>query len=137
MIFCLVGLFIPAFPAIFLVGIQLLLQKFGIECTVVWKSFWVFSWIGMILLPILFLKKLNTKETASHDRLQGYLIFFNFFEYCFIQIALSIFFTTSNTLCYGPGGQNGIELAFTAWMSLPVLMIFSYIFEYHTKTTIS
>lgn len=136
MIFCIIGLLIPGFSALLLVGTQLILQKTGIECTVIWKAFWVFSWIGMILLPILFFKNLKKKETGSYEKLKANLILFNFFEYLFIQTALSIFFTTSNTLCYVSDGQNGLELVFTAWISLPILMIFSYIFEYHTETTL-
>ena len=136
MIFCVIGLFIPGFTAILLVFTQLILDKLGMECTYIWKSFWVFSWIGMIALPILYFKKLKKKETESHDKLKAYLIFFNFFEYLFIQTALSVFFTTANTLCYVADGQNGIELVFTAWMSLPILMIFSYFFEYHTETIV-
>ncbi|WPO77180.1 hypothetical protein [Flavobacterium sp. KACC 22761] len=106
------------------------------ECTLIWKTFWALSWIGMISLPVLMLKKLRSKETETSEKLRTYLIFFNFFEYFFIQTALSIFFTTADILCYGSGGQNGIELVFTAWLALPILMIFSYIFEYHTKITI-
>lgn len=137
MIFCIIGFIIPGFTAILLVGLQLTLGKIGVECTSIWKSFWLFSWIGMILLPVLFFRNLKRKETESYEKLKTQLIFFNLFEYFFIQVALSTFFTTANTLCYVSDGQNGIELAFTAWLSLPVLMIFSYIFEHHTETTIA
>jgi len=136
MFFCLFGFFIPGFTAILLIGIQIFLSKLGIECTNSWKSFWVISWTGMILLPILFFKNLKNKESEKYQKLKTNLIFFNFFEYFFIQTALSAFFTTANTLCYVSDGQNGIELAFTGWMALPILMIFSYFFEYHTDTII-
>ncbi|MEN2412944.1 hypothetical protein [Flavobacterium mesophilum] len=137
MIFCIIGFVIPGFTAIFLVCIQQFLEKLGLECTIAWKSFWIISWIGMILLPVLFLKNLRSKETETSEKLKTNLIFFNLFEYFFIQTALSVFFTKATTLCYGSGGQNGLELAFTGWLSLPILMIFSYIFEYHTDTTIT
>lgn len=137
MIFCVIGFIIPGFTAILLVGIQIILEKLGMVCPSIWKTFWLLSWIGMILLPILFFKILNKKETESYEKLKTNLVFFNFFEYFFIQTAFSLFFTKADTICYVSDGQNGIELAFTAWLSLPILMIFSYIFEYHTNTTIA
>lgn len=137
MIFCVIGFIIPGFTAILLVGIQIILEKLGMVCTSIWKTFWLLSWIGMILLPILFFKILNKKETESYEKLKTNLVFFNFFEYFFIQTAFSLFYTKADTICYVSDGQNGIELAFTAWLSLPILMIFSYIFEYHTNTTIA
>ncbi|MFW0737047.1 hypothetical protein [Flavobacterium sp. T12S277] len=137
MIFCVIGFIIPGFTAMLLFGTQFILQRLGVECTTTWKALWVLSWIGMLFLPVLFYKSLKKKETESYDKLKTNLIFFNFLEYIFMQTALSIFFTKANTLCYVSDGQNGIELVFTAWLSLPVLMIFSYIFEYHTETTIS
>ena len=137
MIFCVIGFIIPGFTAILLVGIQIILEKLGMVCTSIRKTFWLLSWIGMILLPILFFKILNKKETESYEKLKTNLVFFNFFEYFFIQTAFSLFYTKADTICYVSDGQNGIELAFTAWLSLPILMIFSYIFDYHTNTTIA
>lgn len=136
MLFCIAGFIIPGFTAIFLVGFQMFLTKLGVECSNAWTLFWVLSWIGMIVLPILFFKNLKKKEKAYYKQLRTNLIFFNLFEYIFIQTALSIFFTKAKTLCYVSDGQNGIELAFTAWLALPILMIFSYFFEYHTDTII-
>lgn len=136
MIFCIVGIFIPGFTAILLLGIQMFMTKIGIECTNAWKLIWGISWIGMILLPVLFYKNLKKKETETSEKLKTNLIFFNLFEYIFLQAGLSLLFTKANTLCYVSDGQNGIELAFTAWFALPVLMVFSYLFEYHTETTI-
>jgi hypothetical protein len=126
----------PVFTAIILIGIQMFFTKLGIECTNSWKLFWGISWVGMILLPILFFKNLKNKEIEKYKKLKTNLIFFNFFEYFFIQTALSSFFTNANILCYGSGGQNGLELVFTAWLALPILMIFSYFFEYHTDTIV-
>lgn len=112
------------------------LTQIGIECTNAWKLIWGTSWIGMILLPSLFYKNLKQKETETSEKLKTNLIFFNLFEYIFLQAGLSLFFTKANTLWYVSDGQNGIELAFTGWLSLPILMALSYTFEYQTNTTV-
>jgi hypothetical protein len=137
MIFCLIGFFIPGFTAILLFGIQMLLTEVGIECANSWELIWIGTWIGMILLPILFFRYLDRKSKETYQKLKTNLILFNLFEYIFIQASLASLFTNGNTLCYGSGGQNGIEFAFTAWLALPILIIFSYFFEYHTETTIA
>jgi len=38
-------------------------------------------------------------------------------------------------LCNGNGGQNGLELAFTAWLALPILILFSFVFKRIFKQT--
>jgi hypothetical protein len=137
MIFCLIGFFIPGFTAILLLGIQMLLTEIGMECANSWKLIWTGTWIGMVLLPILFFRYLNRKSTIPYQKIKKNLILFNLFEYIFLQASLASLLTNGNTLCYGSGGQNGIEFAFTAWLALPILIIFSYFFEYHTETTIA
>lgn len=137
LIFCLIGFFIPGFTAILLLGIQMLLTEIGMECANSWKLIWTGTWIGMILLPILFFRYLNGKSTVPYQKIKTNLILFNLFEYTFLQASLASLLTNGNTLCYGSGGQNGIEFAFTAWLALPILIIFSYFFEYHTETTIA
>lgn len=136
MIFCMIGFFIPGFTAILLLGIKIFLSEIGIECTNSWKIIWIGSGIGMILLPILFFIYLNGKSTETYKKLKTNLILFNLFEYIFIQASFASLLTNGNTLCYVSDGQNGIELVFTAWIALPILIIFSYLFEYHTETTI-
>ncbi|EOG6905690.1 hypothetical protein ACLH3R_002316 [Flavobacterium psychrophilum] len=136
-IFCLIGFFIPGFTAILLLGIQMLLTEIGMECANSWKLIWTGTWIGMVLLPILFFRYLNRKSTIPYQKIKTNLILFNLFEYIFLQASLASLLTNGNTLCYGSGGQNGIEFAFTAWLALPILIIFSYFFEYHTETTIA
>ena len=37
--------------------------------------------------------------------------------------------TNANTLCYVSDGENGLEFIFTAWLGLPIIMVFSYIFS--------
>ncbi|MNT78443.1 hypothetical protein D3C72_2176830 [compost metagenome] len=113
------------------------LTEIGIECANSWKLIWTGTWLGMILFPILFFRYLDGKSTETYQKLKTNLILFNLFEYICIQASLASLFTNGNTLCYGSGGQNGIEFAFTAWLALPILIIFSYFFEYHTETTIA
>ncbi len=137
LIFCLIGFFIPGFTAVLLLGIQMLLTEIGMECANSWKLIWTGTWIGMVLLPILFFRYLNGKSTVPYQKIKTNLILFNLFEYILLQASLASLLTNGNTLCYGSGGQNGIEFAFTAWLALPILIIFSYFFEYHTETTIA
>lgn len=40
-----------------------------------------------------------------------------------------MFFTTGQTLCYVSDGQNGIVFVFTAWLSLPILVVLSIVFD--------
>ncbi|ESU24141.1 hypothetical protein FLJC2902T_32030 [Flavobacterium limnosediminis JC2902] len=105
----------------------MLFTKIGIECSNSWKLIWYITWIGMLLLPLLFIKDL--KSNKNQQSLKTKLIFFNLLEYIFIQASLASFFTSGKTLCYVSDGQNGLELVFTAWLALPILLIFSYIFK--------
>lgn len=128
LIFCAIGFIIPGFTAILLLGTQILFTKIGIECSNAWRLIWSITWVGMIGLPILFayyLKNLDKDDQTWRNK----FIFFNLLEYIFIQASLASFFTSGNTLCYGSGGQNGLELVFTAWLGLPILLIFSFVFK--------
>ena len=128
-IFCVVGIFVPAFSALLLFGIQMLLTKLGIECSNAWKIIWMINYIGMIASPILYIKYL---ASTNHQKefLKANLILFNSLEYIFIQVSLGSLLSDSKMLCYGTDGQNGLELVFTAWLSLPILFIFSFICNY-------
>jgi len=130
-IFSIIGIFIPGFTAIGILGTQMLLTSFGIECSIAWKGIWFFSILSSLILPFLFYVRIHKMNQKKSQNLKIYLNMFNLFEYILIQAGLSVFFTTGEILCYGSGGQNGIELAFTAWLAIPILICFSYIF---TKT---
>jgi hypothetical protein len=62
------------------------------------------------------------------------LIVFNFFEYIFIQAGLASLISNEEMLCYGTDGQNGLEFVFTAWLSLPFLLVFGFLFKYIWKS---
>ena len=128
LIFCVIGLVIPGFSAILLLGTQMLFTKIGIECSYAWRLIWLITWVGMIGLPILFANYLK-KLDKDYQTLKNKLILFNLLEYIFIQASLASLFTSGNTLCYVSDGQNGLELVFTAWLALPILIIFSFIFK--------
>ena len=105
----------------------MLITKIGIECSDSWIIIWFITWIGMLLLPFLFIK--NLKNIKTQQSIKTKLILFNLLEYIFIQASLASFFTSGKTLCYGSDGQNGLEFAFAGWLALPILLIFSYIFK--------
>lgn len=128
-IFSIVGFFFPSLTMIGLLGVQTLLSNLGIECSAAWKIIWKVTTVAGLILPFLFYRFL-TRVTSDKLRLvKTWLFFFNLFEYIFIQSSLTPLFTSGQTLCYVSDGQNGLELVFTAWLALPVLIAFSYIFN--------
>lgn len=135
LIFAIVGIFIPGFTAIGLLGLQMLLSKLGIECAIAWTIIWTTTSISGIILPFLFYRYINALTVEKLQSLKTRLIFFNLFEYIFIQSSFTLLFTSGKTLCDFTDGQNGLELVFTAWLALPILIIFSYLFNQTIKTT--
>lgn len=133
--FAIIGLFISGFTAIGLLGLQMLLSACGIECSNAWKIIWTISIILALILPYSFYRYITTKEISSLQSLKTKLNFFNFFEYIFIQSSLTGFLTKGQTLCYSSDGQNGLEMVFTAWLSLPFLIVFSIILDRTIKLT--
>ena len=135
LIFAIFGLFIPGFTAIGLLGLQMLLGKIGIECSTAWTVIWTTTIIAGLFLPYLFYKHITKLTVDKLQSLKSRLTIFNLIEYTFIQSSLTPLFTTGQTLCYGNGGQNGLELVFTAWLSLPILLMLSFIFNQTFKAT--
>jgi hypothetical protein len=134
LIFSAFGIFIPGFTAIGLLGFQMLLSSFGLECHNAWTVLWSITTIGGLALPILFYRHLSTLRKKKFQNLTTRLTFFNLIEYTFIQASLALFFTSGQTLCYVSDGQNGLELAFTAWLALPILIGLSILFQKTLKT---
>ena len=142
LIFAMVGVFIPGFTAIGLLGLQMLLSKLGIECSTAWTIIWTTTIIAGLILPFLFHRHITRLTIDKLKSLKTRLTFFNLLEYVFIQSSLTPLFTNGRTLCYVTDGQNGLELAFTAWLALPILIVFSFIFnqtfkKYHSDLTIN
>jgi hypothetical protein len=128
-IFSLIGIFIPGFTAIALIGTQMLLSSGGIECSISWKIIWSLTTIIGIGLPIIFIKHIKNITAEKIAKLKTKLNLFNLVEYVCIQSSIGSLFSNSNTLCYESDGQNGLELVFTAWFALPILLILSFIFN--------
>jgi len=135
LIFAIVGLFIPGFTAIGLLGLQMLLSNFGIECSTAWTIIWTTTIIAGLILPFLFYRHITRLTFDKLQSLKTRLTYFNLLEYIFIQSSLTPIFTSGRTLCYVGVGQNGIELVFTAWLALPILIIISFIFNKTYKAT--
>lgn len=134
LIFSAVGLFIPGVTAIGILGFQMLLSNFGLECHNAWSVLWSITIIGGLILPMLFYRHLKTLSENKRENLKTRLTFFNLIEYIFIQASLALFFTSGQTLCYVSDGQNGLELAFTAWIALPILIGLSALFNRTLKS---
>ncbi|MEP3388016.1 MAG: hypothetical protein ABJO02_07505 [Reichenbachiella sp.] len=127
--FCIAGFLMPGFTAILFLGIQMALVFFGIECSFSWLLIWIVAFVGMVAFPLSFIRTLNFHIKNDMD-LQGWMITrFNIIQYLFMQCALAYFYTTGDTLCYVTDGQNGLEFAFTGWLSIPILIILSLIFD--------
>jgi len=135
LIFVIVGLFIPGFTAIGLLALQMLLSNFGIECSTAWTIIWTTTILAGLILPFLFYRYITFLAFEKLQSLKTRLTLFNLFEYVFIQSSLTPLFTNGRTLCYVSDGQNGLELVFTAWLALPIIIIFSFIFKQTFKTT--
>ncbi len=133
-IFAIVGLFIPGFTALGLLGLQMFLSNLGIECSNAWAIIWTTTIIAGIILPFLFYRHITRLTIEKLHSLKTRLTFFNLLEYIFIQSSLTPLFTNGRTLCYVGDGQNGLELVFTAWLALPILILFSFIFNHTFKT---
>lgn len=134
LVFCAIGLFIPGFSAVLLVGMQTLLTQLGMKCNTSWLAIWTIAWIGMFLAPALFIMYLKDKNYRGNSSLKWKLNLFNLLLYIFMQASFSSLISDANMLCYGTDGQNGLELVFTAWLSLPILLILSFAFKYIWKT---
>jgi hypothetical protein len=115
--FCIAGLFIPGFTAVAIVGLQMAIGLVGIECSKSWTVLWTLTSIGAVIAPIVFVRVMNKKLMEGYILTTDKLSIFNIIEYAFIQCTLAIFFTSGQVLCYGNGGQNGIEFVFTGWLS--------------------
>jgi hypothetical protein len=72
---------------------------------------------------------MNKRILNGHNLTIDRLLIFNIIEYSFIQCTLTILFTNGQTLCYRTDGQNGLEFVFTGWIAIPILIVFSYLFD--------
>lgn len=129
LIFSIIGLFIPGFTAILLFGIQMSLYSFGIDCEICWKIIWSLTTITGIALPIYFIQHIKKITSKKIETLKTKLLLFNLIEYICIQSSLGSLFSNTRTLCYESDGQNGLELVFTAWFSLPILITLAFVFN--------
>ena len=126
--FLIAGFFIPGFTAIVLVGLQMLLTKLGIECSLAYKIVFSISAIGALTTPYLFIRYFAKVDFTKVD-MSKRLILFNLAEYTFIQGGLALFYSNANTLCYVTDGQNGLEIIFFGWVALPILILLSWLFD--------
>ncbi|AWG22383.1 hypothetical protein FFWV33_13045 [Flavobacterium faecale] len=127
--FSILGFLIPGITAIFLLGIQMFLSALGIECTTSWKIIWTVTIISGISLPFIFGNYITNITDEKLKTLKLKYKIFCLIEYICIQASFGCYFSSSNTLCYVSDGQNGLELVFTAWLAIPILIILSFIFK--------
>ncbi|MBP7477303.1 MAG: hypothetical protein KA797_02175 [Chitinophagales bacterium] len=126
--FLIAGFFSGGFSAIILLGLQTLLTKLGIDCSLAFKIVFAFCAIATLIAPCLFIKYFAKVDFTKVD-MSMRLVFFNIAEYIFIQGGLALFYSNANTLCYVTDGQNGMELIFFSWFSLPILILLSWLFD--------
>lgn len=126
--FIVAGIFMPGFTAIGVVAILLFFQSIGLTCLTASKIIWSITSIAGIVLPVAFIRYIYHLPDDKFQSLSTKLTLFNLAEYICIQFGLAPMFTNAETICYVSDGQNGIELMFTAWIALPILLILSIIF---------
>ena len=127
--FCIAGLFIPMVTVYTIVGLQMGIDYLGIECNTSWTILWTITTVGAIVAPFVFIRLMNKKLSTGYNFSNDKLLNFNIIEFAFIQCSLGTFFTNGQTLCYGNGGQNGLEFMFTGWLALPFLIVLSLTFD--------
>jgi hypothetical protein len=127
-VFSIFGIFIPGFTACAILGLQILITKFGVECAASWNILWIITTIASFALPAFYLWYISTTY-SSIKTIKRSLTIFNIFEYTFIQATLGMFFSDGKTLCYVTDGQNGIQFVFTAWLAIPILIALTYCFR--------
>lgn len=127
--FSIAGFFIPGITAICLLGLQMGIEAIGFECSSSIIIIWAICTITSLLLPIFFIKFLERFDLNQRQSLNTKLILFNIVEYTCLQAALASFFSNPKTLCYVTDGQNGLEIIFTGWLAIPILVLLSFIFE--------
>ncbi|MCP9745537.1 hypothetical protein [Lacihabitans sp. CS3-21] len=129
-IFSIAGFFIPGFTVIVIIGFQMLLVLLGLECTTAWRFTWFLTILACVICPFLFFSKIvKSVSLENYEKVKKQLLLFNIFEYVMLQSSLSAFYSNPKTLCNVGDGQNGLELIFTGWLALPILIAISFIFE--------
>lgn len=123
-IFCAIGVFIPAFTIIPFFLFQTSFDKLGVNCETYWKSLILIFSILSIISPLLYFKYLEKYRKPT----QSNLLLFNIIEYTCLQIGISQFFDTSNSICFGQS-DGGLIFVFAAWLALPILICLGLIFK--------
>ena len=127
--FSVIGIFIPVLASNILFLSQRLLSLVGLECSNAWTIIWALSGLFALVLPILFFRHISKRSEGKIKGLVVKLILFNLIEYILIQSCLTPLFTRGHSICYGVDGQNGLEMIYTAWLALPILVSFSMFFD--------
>ena len=128
LIFCIIGIFIPGFTRVLFFLFKTLTEKISVDCVTYWNSIWILTSLLAVLLPYFYIK--NIKKTKNPTLTK--LTLFNFIEYICLQACLARIFIDSETLCYGTG-EDGVEIYFTGWLALPILMFISFLFKHLSK----
>ncbi|MDH5367455.1 MAG: hypothetical protein OEW67_10740 [Cyclobacteriaceae bacterium] len=101
------------------------------DCINAWKSYIGLTWIISVAHPLFHFLRLSNKTNVAKNKIWV----FNFLEYIFLQGTLTVFWTSAETFCNVNDGQNGLEFVFTAWLSLPILIVLSFMFDLKLKRT--
>lgn len=127
--FSIIGFFLSGLPAIILFGVSQFFENWVTQndCISAIIYTWWTSFLGSIILPVLFFIYLKKFEVYKRQSLQFKLVLFNFMEYVLITGSLCIVSSNPKILCYGHDGQIGLEIVFMAWCAIPFLIIYSFV----------
>ena len=129
-----IGLFFSGGLLAGLLGIQMLICHFGVDCVMAWKILWGITGASCFILPVIFrgyIKRNYMKfgEYKFRLRLNYATVLFNLLEIACIQLGVGLFFTDPESLCYARDGQVGLELIFAGMVAVPILMILGFVFQ--------
>ncbi|NMH23839.1 hypothetical protein Q361_1467 [Flavobacterium croceum DSM 17960] len=129
LIFCLIAIFIPGLTGNLFFSLQNLTEKISLNCVNYWNLVWILTSFLAFTLPIIFIKNLMKTKNLTLTK----LTLFNFIEYLCLQACLARIYIDAETLCYGTG-EDGVEIYFTGWLALPIILCLSFLFKHLSKS---
>jgi hypothetical protein len=130
--FSIAGFVLAALPIFIALGIQTLLSKLNIECAKAWTLIWTISWIGALVAPVVFVRKIRKRGLTGYHLTENEAVIFNIIEYSFLQWSFASILISSKTLCYA---KSGFEFVFAGWMAIPILIALSIFFDSVNRKT--
>lgn|GEM_PF-7088244 len=128
-VFGIVCFLIPGFTAIIIFGLRILIETIFDNCQVGWAVATILGGLISFVAPLLYFIHLKNNSPSKNN-----FWIFGLIEYLGIQSFAVVFFVTADSSCHGHTAQNGLEYIFTAWLSIPLILLFDYLLIKSTYT---